>query len=58
MERFFGTLKTECIDRESYQIRSQARQSIFEYLEAFYYRQLLHSSLRYVSPVTFEQQIK
>jgi putative transposase len=51
MESFIGTLKTECVERESYQTRSQARRSIFEYLEAFYNRQRLHSSLGYVSPV-------
>jgi len=58
MESFFGTLKTECVDRQSYQSLSQARQSIFEYLEAFYNRQRLHSSLGYVSPVTYELQAK
>ena len=58
MESFNGTLKTECVERESYPSRSQARQSIFEYLEAFYNRQRLHSSLGYVSPVTYEQQVR
>jgi putative transposase len=56
MESFFGTLKSKCVDRHSYQSRAQARLSIFEYLEAFYNRQRLHSSLGYVSPVTYEQQ--
>jgi putative transposase len=56
MESFFGTLKTECVDRHSFASRVQARQVIFEYLEAFYNRQRLHSSLGYVSPATFEQQ--
>jgi putative transposase len=58
MESFNGTLKTECVERESYQTRSQARRSIFEYLEAFYNRQRLHSSLGYVSPVVYEQQVR
>jgi putative transposase len=58
MESFFGTLKTECADRQSFQSRPQARQAIFEYLEAFYNRQRLHSSLGYVSPVTYELQAK
>ncbi len=58
MESFFGTLKSECVDRQSFQGRAQARQALFEYLEAFYNRQRLHSSLGYVSPVTYEQQVK
>ena len=58
MESFIGTLKTECVDRESYQTRQQARHSIFEYLEVFYNRQRLHSSLGYVSPVIYEQHVK
>lgn len=58
MESFIGTLKTECVEQESYHTRTQARHSIFEYLEVFYNRQRLHSSLGYVSPVMFEQQVK
>ena len=58
MESFIGTLKSECVDRESYQTREEARHSIFEYLEVFYNRQRLHSSLGYVSPVMYEQQVK
>jgi putative transposase len=58
MESFYATLKTECVERQSYQTRAQARQSIFEYLEAFYNRQRLHSSLGYLSPVTYELQLK
>ena len=30
MERFIGTLKTECVERESSQTREEARHSIFE----------------------------
>jgi putative transposase len=44
MESFFGTLKSECVDRQSFGSRAQARQVIFEYLEVFYNRQRLHSS--------------
>ena len=58
MESFNGTLKTECVDRESYQTHAQARLSIFEYLEVFYHRQRLHSSLGYVSPVVYEQHVR
>ena len=51
---FFATLKKECIYREQFEKRAQARQAVFEYLECFYNRIRLHSTLQYVSPVTFE----
>jgi len=54
-ESFFGTLKGECVDLCCFQSRSQARAAIFEYVEAFYNRVRRHSSLGYVSPVSFEQ---
>jgi putative transposase len=54
-ESFFGTLKGECVGRASFQTRSQARQVLFEYVEAFYNRVRRHSSLGYLSPVAYEQ---
>lgn len=56
MESFFSTLKGECVDRTSFPTRQEARQAIFEYLECFYNRVRRHSTLKYVSPVDFEQQ--
>jgi len=56
MESFFGTLKEECVERQIFQTRSDARQAIFEYLEVFYNRQRRHSSLGYVSPFTYEHK--
>lgn len=55
MESFIGKLKTE---RVTYQFatRVAARQVIFEYIEVWYNRQRLHSSLGYISPVAFERQ--
>ena len=55
MESFFGTLKEECVERQTYQTRAEARSSVFEYIEVFYNRQRRHSSLGYVSPITYEQ---
>lgn len=57
MESFFGTLKKELVHRERYQTRSQARQSLFEYIESFYNRVRRHSTLGYLSPVKFEQAV-
>jgi len=55
VESFFGTLKTELVYRRRYRDRSEARRSIFEYIEVFYNRQRRHSTLGYKSPVEFEQ---
>jgi putative transposase len=53
IESFFGTLKTECV-LATFATRAQARTTLFEYLEVWYNRQRLHSSLGYCSPVEFE----
>jgi putative transposase len=57
MESFWGTLKTELVNHEDYQTREQARASIFEYVEVFYNRHRLHSSLGYLSPEQFERSL-
>jgi putative transposase len=54
MESFWATLKTELIHQQQYATREQAKQSIFEYIEVFYNRKRLHSSIGYVSPESFE----
>ena len=54
-ESFFHTLKTELVYFEQYQTRMEAQKSIFEYIEIFYNRKRLHSSLDYCSPVEFEK---
>jgi transposase InsO family protein len=53
MESFFSTLKTECVTAV-FLTHAQARTVIFEYLEVWYNRQRLHSTLGYYSPVDFE----
>lgn len=55
MESFFGTLKAECATHQ-FATRAQARTAIFEYIEAWYNRQRLHSSLDYLSPMEFERK--
>jgi putative transposase len=57
MESFWSTLKNEMVHHEQYATREQARQSIFEYIEIFYNRQRLHSSIGYVSPEAFEASL-
>jgi transposase InsO family protein len=54
MESFFATLKGECANRR-FRTKTEARSAIFEYIEVWYNRQRLHSSLGYLSPAQFEQ---
>jgi len=53
-ESFFASLKTELIDRRSWAIRAQARRAIFDYIEVFFNRRRLHSSLCYLTPTEYE----
>jgi transposase InsO family protein len=55
VESFFGTLKTELVHHRKYRSRAEAKVDIFDYLEIFYNRQRLHSSLGYKSPAAFER---
>jgi len=54
-ESFYHTLKGELVNHEHYRTRAEARASIFEFIEAFYNRQRLHSTLGYMSPSDFER---
>jgi len=56
MESFWSTLKQELIYRRHFKTREQARQAIFDFIEVFYNRRRLHSSLGYRSPIDFETQ--
>jgi transposase InsO family protein len=55
MESFFGTLKSELVNHRQYATRAEARSEVYYYIEAFYNRRRLHSSLGYLSPEAFEQ---
>ena len=55
-ESFFHTLKVELIYGDKFLSRQQARSKIFEYIEVFYNRERLHSTLGYCSPNQFEEQ--
>jgi len=56
MESFWSTLKLELVYRANFKTRGQASLAIFDYIEAFYNRKRLHSSLDFRSPVDFESQ--
>ena len=53
-ESLHHSLKTECVLLHDYKTRDEARASVFDYIERFYNRQRLHSSIGYLSPVEFE----
>jgi putative transposase len=55
MESCIGTLKTECADHV-FASRQVARTELFTYLEGWYNRRRLHSSLGYLSPDQFEHR--
>lgn len=57
MESFWSTLKRELVYRRDFHTHEQARSQIFAYIETRYNRRRLHSSLGYLSPVQFENQL-
>ena len=56
-ESFFHTLKTEHIYFTRFETRQDARTSIFDYIEVFYNRQRMHSTINNLSPMQYEQQL-
>ena len=55
-ESFFSTLKLELIHRRTWRDVHDVRQAVFEYIEVFYNRRRLHSSLGYKPPALVEQE--
>jgi putative transposase len=55
-ESFFSSLKEELIHRRSWATRAQARRATVDYIEVFFNRRRLHSSLGYLSPAEYEAQ--
>lgn len=55
MESFHATLKGECAFKK-FNTKAEAKTTIFEFIEVWYNRQRLHSTLGYQSPMEFEQK--
>jgi putative transposase len=55
MESWNHTLKVEAIHGERLTTRAIARAHVFDYIEVYYNRQRLHSTLDYLSPLQFER---
>ena len=58
IESFWSSLKYELVYHQRFATRAEARTAIFYYIETFYNRTRLHSSLAYRSPTAFESQLK
>ena len=58
IESFWSSLKYEVVYHQRFASFAQARTAIFRYIETFYNRTRLHSSLAYTSPIVFESQLK
>ena len=56
VESFFGTLKQELVFREKWENQQQAREALHSYIEIFYNRKRLHSSLDYRTPAEVDQE--
>jgi transposase InsO family protein len=57
MESFNATLKGECLDHEQLITRDYTTKIIFDFVEYFYNRERIHSTLGYVSPQQFENSL-
>ena len=57
MESFFHTLKTELVHHRDYKTRAEAQRDIFAFIEGFYNRTRLHSSIGYISPIQMELKV-
>lgn len=56
IESFWSSLKYELVYHHRFATRAEARSAIFDYIETFYNRTRLHSSLAYRSPISFESK--
>jgi putative transposase len=55
-EAFFGTLRKELIRRRAWPTRRDTQTAIFTWIEGWYNRRRLHSTLGYLSPLDYENR--
>lgn len=56
-ESFFKTLKRELVNGKGYKTREEAKQDVFKYIELYYNRQRMHSSIGYNAPCDLERDV-
>lgn len=54
-ENFFSNMKCECTNFHSFKTRSEAKQTIFEYIEIYYNRRRRHSGCGWIPPKRYKQ---
>src|SRR5207237_2278693 len=57
IDSVFSSLKYDLVYHLPFATLAQARTAIFDYIETFYNRTRLHSSLDYQTPITFESKL-
>ncbi|MEO6588680.1 MAG: IS3 family transposase [Pyrinomonadaceae bacterium] len=57
-ESFFSRFKAELVENGIFESVEDARSEVFSYIEGYYNRVRLHSSLGYKSPLEFEKQLE
>lgn len=57
-ESFFSRFKLELLENGAFEDIGEARSEIFSYIEGYYNRVRLHSSLDYQSPMEYELNLK
>jgi putative transposase len=55
IESYHATIEKDLLRRRSFRTRQEARTAVFDYIESFYNRERLHSTLGYRSPDEFER---
>jgi putative transposase len=55
-EAFFASLKKEKLNRRAWPTRRDARNAVFAWIEGWYNRRRLHSTLGYLSPLDYENR--
>ena len=56
-ESFFKTLKRELVNDKGCKTREEAKQDVFKYIEPYYNRQRMHSSIGYNAPFDLERDV-
>ena len=56
-ESFFKTPERELASGKGYKTREEAKQDVFKYIELYYNRQRMHSSIDYNAPCDLERDV-